>query len=601
MPDTTDHRSRPANDRFAAVASIALLAILAGSPARGQDGPPPDVLAESVLTEVEFRGRVNVGLAEIEARSGLKKGAKVDVFRVVNAPEEIRKLYRQRGYTAAEVNLVEGRDAGATRVVIEIVEGPKSMPIGSTPAPAQAGSREGEKSSLKQMFDPNSLKAGDAFRQGRSEHSANHPAPFQVAQQAEEEAIAHAERANQARQEKDFERALEETTAAIRLYPNLAEVYQYRGQIYAEMELPRRTIADLTTTIQLDPSADRFLARGNAYCLERDFVRGFSDIDTGFFQSVGNDQRATAHYHRGVARAFHGDHELAVDDLDRAIELGVEADEKLYQTRGQSLAKLGEHVRAIADFDRAIAIHPTESGWYSRGKSNFALGKYILAQADYERAMELCPNCGDCQQGRGWARLAQGQVDAAIDDFTCAIESNDETYWAFTGRGWAFLLKHDLDRATADFDKAIKLQPGVQFEFGIALDRCLSLHPKHDRAVAEFDERCRTVPNLRFALVILKGEEARSQFLHNPYFAAYLVGRTRASSEIAPNLIFRITLDWLPFPDAKSACVGRAIAAMLRSDWMDARHYLKQALKSFVDSCYPGATRRPLSDLLRGE
>ena len=56
---------------------IALLLIVAGNTARGQDDPtpPPGVLADFVLSEVEFRGRVNVGLAEIEEKTGLKKGA----------------------------------------------------------------------------------------------------------------------------------------------------------------------------------------------------------------------------------------------------------------------------------------------------------------------------------------------------------------------------------------------------------------------------------------------------------------------------------------------------------------------------------------------
>ncbi len=122
---------------------VALLLIVAGNTARGQDAPmpPPGILADFVLSEVEFRGRVNVGLAEIEEKTGLKKGARSDAFRIIESLEGIRKLYRHRGFEQTEAKLIEGSKPGETRVIIEIVEGPKSVPktFSNTPTPSSVG------------------------------------------------------------------------------------------------------------------------------------------------------------------------------------------------------------------------------------------------------------------------------------------------------------------------------------------------------------------------------------------------------------------------------------------------------------------------------
>ena len=57
------------------------------------------------------------------------------------------------------------------------------------------------------------------------------------------------------------------------------------------------------------------------------------------------------------------------------------------------------------------------------------------------------------------ARLhyAQGDLDAAIDDFDIAITFDSRYAAAFCNRGAARFAKGDLDAAIADYDKAIEL------------------------------------------------------------------------------------------------------------------------------------------------
>jgi outer membrane protein insertion porin family len=83
-----------------------------------------------VLTHVEFRGRKKIRLKEIEDTTGLKKGNRADYMRTRNAVHSIYRLYKEKGYDLAEVELVEGGNPGDTKVVMQIFEGDK-VKVGS--------------------------------------------------------------------------------------------------------------------------------------------------------------------------------------------------------------------------------------------------------------------------------------------------------------------------------------------------------------------------------------------------------------------------------------------------------------------------------------
>jgi tetratricopeptide (TPR) repeat protein len=605
---------------------VVLLLIVAGNTARGQDAPtpPPGVLADFVLSEVEFRGRANVGLAEIEEKTGLKKGARSDVFRIVESLDDIRKLYRSKGYAQVEVNLIEGSKPGETRVVIEIVErpNPADLPFPATPTLPTASAPEFNLPPIlgSPLIDFLSGPPKDTFGVSAAIPAGYSPIPvnglvsplppsLDASESTRDQKYnEHLERTEQARKAGEWKKALKEATAAVRLRPEDPEIHRYRSEIHASMRLYRRAISDLTEAIRLDPHEPRYYCyRGFYYCLDRDFEHGFADLEKGHELSSANEDRAKAHHWRGYAQELRGEHALAVADFDRAIELGGKS-ANLFSLQGQALAKMGQHDRAIADFDQAISIHPEPKRWCFRAESQLARGEFALALADYDRALEVEPNNPWYREGRARALLSLGRVDQAIDDFTQAIEDHAKTqknsstfggppapfqtnHRAFTGRGWAYLAKHDLVRAKADFEKARAMQtPGIlYFEFGFAAD--LPLQPRYERAIAEFNQRCSVAPNLRWALIVQKDQEARSQFLENPEFVVYFIGRSRPDPALAPNLMFRVVTDWRSFPEAQSAHLGHAIVAACHCQWQEALDDLDTAMLALVESRFPGSTR----------
>jgi outer membrane protein insertion porin family len=83
------------------------------------------VTERPVLGSVEFRGRTKISLKDIEEATGLKKGNRADAAKTHLAVSQIQRLYAEKGYDDAEVQLIAGGNTGDTKVVISIFEGEK--------------------------------------------------------------------------------------------------------------------------------------------------------------------------------------------------------------------------------------------------------------------------------------------------------------------------------------------------------------------------------------------------------------------------------------------------------------------------------------------
>jgi RNA polymerase sigma factor (sigma-70 family) len=78
-----------------------------------------------LLANVEFRGLNAIHVKQIEDMTGLKRGIRADPAGIRRAVSEIQSLYVAKGYDLASVTLLEGGNPGETKVVIEVIEGPK--------------------------------------------------------------------------------------------------------------------------------------------------------------------------------------------------------------------------------------------------------------------------------------------------------------------------------------------------------------------------------------------------------------------------------------------------------------------------------------------
>lgn len=186
----------------------------------------------------------------------------------------------------------------------------------------------------------------------------------------------------------------------------------------------------------------------------------------------------------------------AVDDLNKAVELGLNK-EFVYNNRGVAyMDGFQMHEMAIDDYNRALALNPNYAlAYYNRGNSRRSLNQYNEAISDYNRALELKPNYPEAHNNRGLAYNSLGMYEEAIADYTRSIElNNPQLHLPYCNRGVSYSNLNNEERAIADYNVAIKINPNYANAY---YSRGLSYQNlnQYDAALADYTKAIELNPN----------------------------------------------------------------------------------------------------------
>jgi tetratricopeptide (TPR) repeat protein len=183
--------------------------------------------------------------------------------------------------------------------------------------------------------------------------------------------------------------------------------------------------------------------------------------------------------------ADNNDEDKAIELYTKAIhsnELSNENLSEAYYARGINRFLKGDHDRAIADFNKGIELNPQNSNnYFGRGITWHEKGEYNRAISDFKKGIELNPENADNYTGCGLAWHSKGNYDLAIVYFTKGIDLRPKDADNYFGRGTAWLEKGDYSRAIADFNKAIELGFSHDFIYKIRTET-VEAKAKHDLA-----------------------------------------------------------------------------------------------------------------------
>jgi Tfp pilus assembly protein PilF len=118
-----------------------------------------------------------------------------------------------------------------------------------------------------------------------------------------------------------------------------------------------------------------------------------------------------------------------------------EADSKLaYVNRGIAYMEKGQHDLAIRDFSKTIEIDPSYiEAYLNRGITYLVQGQYDLAIRDYTRALEIDPRNANTYVHRCLAYSSLGLDEQAIKDYRTAARLGDaeaQSFLTSEGIGW---------------------------------------------------------------------------------------------------------------------------------------------------------------------
>jgi adenylate cyclase len=126
---------------------------------------------------------------------------------------------------------------------------------------------------------------------------------------------------------------------------------------------------------------------------------------------------------------------------------------------------------ALGAADAGLAINPNFVLLYvPRGSAENFLGRFDQAKADAEQAMRLSPRdpyIGLFHTEMGNAELGLGHVDAAIEAFHQAIDSDYRPYFVYANLSAAYAQAGKMDEAKAALAEARRLNPKLTVKWMI--------------------------------------------------------------------------------------------------------------------------------------
>jgi WD40 repeat protein/serine/threonine protein kinase/predicted Zn-dependent protease len=212
---------------------------------------------------------------------------------------------------------------------------------------------------------------------------------------------------------------------------------------------------------------------------------------------------------RGRSYAELGDHENALADFSRAIELKGDEPEP-WRERGLSYATQRLWNEALADLSKAIDLKRTSPEfWYQRALAYYWASNPEKALADLNMAIGLAPNFWEPYFLRGTLLYQRRQWEEAVRDFSKVLKDRPNHGEAANNRGLCYWSLRRYREAAEDHRAAIRAKPDfveAHFGLGLALDRL----GEYEAAAAAYQQAIQLRPsyaeahcNLGYCLVRL--------------------------------------------------------------------------------------------------
>lgn len=166
--------------------------------------------------------------------------------------------------------------------------------------------------------------------------------------------------------------------------------YSCRGQAYHKKGEFDKAIEDLTAAIRINPQLYlSYVARGDVFYSKQIYKSALIDYDAAIRL---NPKRSVSYFNRGLIKNALGQYNGAIDDYTKAIKQQPKYVDA-YVARGSAYYALGSRRNAISDYSTALEYAPRHYGaLQNRGLIYRNSGSYRLAIEDFSRLIKYEPD-----------------------------------------------------------------------------------------------------------------------------------------------------------------------------------------------------------------
>jgi tetratricopeptide (TPR) repeat protein len=202
-----------------------------------------------------------------------------------------------------------------------------------------------------------------------------------------------------------------------------------------------------------------FVSKGVAYLLREQHEQAILDFD----KAIELDPKfAVAYARRGATYQLQEQHQQAIPDFDKVILLDPKLD-WAYARRGQVYDEQKQDEQAIADFDKAILLDPKLDWAYARrGQVYLNLRNVEAAKSNLAEASTLDPSdvwYKLCLIWLEWLDLAPTQIIEKLEQVIVISQDENENVLVCKGIILWLRLQSSYDQALALLDRALALEP----------------------------------------------------------------------------------------------------------------------------------------------
>jgi tetratricopeptide (TPR) repeat protein len=245
---------------------------------------------------------------------------------------------------------------------------------------------------------------------------------------------------------------------AIQLAPKDPAGYLRRSEFYVKLGAAGVAVADAAEVIRLDPkSAAARYFQGLGNLANGSYQEAVEDLNRAL--ELGAPDSAAAYAARGAARFHRGEYELALGDCNDSIR--TNPNPLAYRVAAMTLAARKDFDNAAAWASQAVSLAPSADNLLVLAEARISRREFDQAVEDAGKAVRLAPKSARGYYLRGLGYAGGTKYAEAVKEYTEAIKLDPLFAAAYNARAYAYSngTTRDTNQAIADATEALRLDP----------------------------------------------------------------------------------------------------------------------------------------------